>query len=122
MKIISSNVGGWGRAKCSLVNDTISQESPHVVILVETKRMRYCWSLIKNLWRNRRVEWAGPECEGAFRGILIIWDSWLILVVEVIRGQFSISVLFCSEDSEDRWISGVFGLLRPRGGGLFGMN
>lgn len=65
------------------------------------------------------MEWVGLDSDGASGGVLVMWDSLRVSVVEVVKGQFSISILFHSENGEPRWISGIYGPSRPRGGRAF---
>lgn len=66
------------------------------------------------------MEWAGLKFEGAFRGILVMWDSRRLSVGEVVKNQFSVSILFQAKNDKSRWISVVYGPPRSRGRGFMG--
>ena len=48
--------------------------------------------LIKSIWSSRDIGWEFVESLGASGGILTMWDSSLISVIEMIKGRFSLSI------------------------------
>lgn len=50
--------------------------------------------VVRRLWRGPHVRWCILEADGAFGGILILWDSQVLELVDSCVGVFSLSVIF----------------------------
>lgn len=87
MNLLAWNVRGLGgKEKRRLVKELLRLEWHDLVSLVETKKEIYSREFIKSLWNDRCVEWAGVGSLGASRGILLLWNSKCLSVVEVVWG------------------------------------
>lgn len=63
------------------------QENPDIVVLMETKISSF-FCRTASIWKSMRVEWE---------------------VLEMVRGNFSISISFLEREGEKSWVSRVYG-------------
>lgn len=64
------------------------QENPDIVVLMETKISSFFCRRTASIWKSMRVEWE---------------------VLEMVRGNFSISISFLEREGEKSWVSRVYG-------------
>ena len=65
--------------------------------------------IIKSMWSSRDIGWEFVESLGASGGILTMWDSSIISVIQVIKGRFSLSIKYLSLSNQIFWITNVYG-------------
>lgn len=53
------------------------------------------------------MEWESIDSVGNFGGILFMWNSHALSALEVIKGNFSLSILFRWKDGEIFWMTGI---------------
>ena len=59
---------------------------------------------------GRFVDWVACNAVGAPGGILFLWDSWVLQLLEVEEGQFSLSCKFQNREDDFKWVfTGVYG-------------
>ena len=49
-------------------------------------------SFIKSLWSSKDIDWDFVESQGTLDGILTLWDMSILMVVETLKGDNSLSV------------------------------
>jgi hypothetical protein len=110
-KIISWNVRGLNdRAKCRRVGNLLRDWRPALVCLQETKLAVTSITIIRSLWGGSHVGWCCLEADGASGGILIMWDTRVLELVESSVGCFSVSVILKNIEDGVVWgFSGVYG-------------
>lgn len=110
MKIISWNVRGLGsRSKRRVLKEKLVNSKADVVILQETKKDVIQRKLIGSIWGIRYSDWVSIPSNGRSGGILIMWKTKSVSVVEAVVGIFSISIKIKGINGLDWWISGVYG-------------
>ncbi|KAK9275884.1 hypothetical protein L1049_023158 [Liquidambar formosana] len=70
--------------------------------------------LIKSIWGSRHKGWSFLPSSGRSVGILIVWDERVVSVVEVVCGSFSLSVKMKDFNTNEWWLSGIYGPNKPR--------
>lgn len=85
------------------------QEDLDIVVLMETKRSSFCQRRIGSIWRSRRVEWESLDSIGSSGGLLMMWKSCFHVVHEVIRGSFSLTLVFLDSSRKDFSLTRVYG-------------
>ena len=111
LRILSWNVrGGNDGAKRKVLKAFIKMQRANVVCLQETKLKEVSNRMIRSLGVGRFLEWVAIKAEGAFEGILIFWDTWVIQLLEKEEGQYTLSCRFKSLEENFNWVfTGVYG-------------
>ncbi|KAK9902279.1 hypothetical protein M0R45_001786 [Rubus argutus] len=110
MKIISWNVKGLGsRSKRRVLKEKLVSSKADIVILQETKKEVIQRKLIGSIWGIRSSDWVSIPSNGRSGGILIMWKTKSVSVVEAVVGIFSISIKIKGMNELDWWISRVYG-------------
>ncbi|KAK9943790.1 hypothetical protein M0R45_009386 [Rubus argutus] len=94
MKIISWNVRVGRRSKRRLIKEKLVNSKADVVILQETKKDKIQRKLIGSIWGVRYTDWVSIPSNGSSGGILVMWKTKLVLVMEAVIGNFSVSIRF----------------------------
>ncbi|KAK9930230.1 hypothetical protein M0R45_027274 [Rubus argutus] len=110
MKIISWNIRGMGsRSKRRVIKEKILTSKADVVILQETKKEVIHRKLIGSIWGVRYTDWVSLPSLGSSGGILVMWKTNSISVMEAVIGIFSVSIKIQAINGQDWWLSGVYG-------------
>ena len=75
-----------------------------LVCIQETKLKGISWELVRSLGVGRFVDWAGANAVGASGGILILWDSRLLQLMEKEECQSSLSCKFRNCEDNSTWV------------------
>lgn len=110
MKILSWNTRGLGdKSKRLAVKRSITRLNSDLVLIQETKKIDIDQLLIKELWSSKNIGWSFVDTIGKSRGILTMWDESNIVIVEVLKGGYSLSVKCQTITKKSCWISNVYG-------------
>lgn len=90
--------------KCKSVGNLFRGWKVDLVCLQETTVAVVSCALVRSLWGGPHVKWCCLEVEGASGGILCLWDSCSMKLVESSVGVFSISMIFKNVDDGVQWI------------------
>ena len=78
--------------------------------LQETKLEWITRGIVRSIWSCPYVDWLYLGSDGAFGGILLMWDSRVVEKVEEAVGHFSVSCKFKNIDDQFEWaFIGVYG-------------
>jgi exonuclease III len=66
--------------KRSQIMNALKLWKDEVICLQETKLENISRSVVRSLWSNRFTDWKFLESEGAFGGVLIMWDNRVVEV------------------------------------------
>jgi exonuclease III len=115
MKIISWNVRGVGRrSKRRLIKEKLVNSKADVVILQETKKAEFQRKLIGSIWGVRYTDWVSIPSNGSSGGILVMWKTKSVSVMEAVIGNFSVSIKIQAINGRGWWLSGVYGPNKTR--------
>ncbi|KAK9934053.1 hypothetical protein M0R45_021214 [Rubus argutus] len=110
MRILSWNVRGLGsKKKRSVIKTLLTGSGADVVILQETKKTEIERRLIQSIWGGRYNDWVSIPAWGRSGGVVVIWNTKCVSVVESVIGAFSVSIKIKGLDGNDWWLSGVYG-------------
>ena len=111
IKILSWNVRGANNAeKRKLMKAYLRRKKVNLVYFQETKLKEVTCGIIRSLAVGRFVEWVASNAKGASGGILILWDSRVLQLIEVEESSYSLSGKFQNIEDDFTWIfSGVYG-------------
>lgn len=99
MKIVS-----WNTA----LKHLLKKINLDLVLIQETKRDLFDIDFIKSLWSSKDVGWVFVEAYGKSGGILTMWDESKILVIEVLKGGYSLSVKCSTIYKKLCWVTNVY--------------
>ena len=123
MKIMTWNVRGSGSyRKRRSIREVICKKDLDLVVLQEVKKENVNIRFVGSVWRSRFKEWILLPSIGRSRGILVMWDTRRVKVVNNLIGDFSISICMKMDNLEEWWFSGIYGPLPFLLGGNFGTN
>ncbi|KAK9943830.1 hypothetical protein M0R45_009426 [Rubus argutus] len=106
MKIISWNIRGMGsRSKRRVIKEKILTSKADVVILQETRKE----VIHRKLIGTRYTDWVSLPYFGSSGGILVMWKTKSISVMEAVIEIFSVSIKIQAINGQDWWLSGVYG-------------
>ncbi|GFZ15713.1 P-loop containing nucleoside triphosphate hydrolases superfamily protein [Actinidia rufa] len=94
-----------------LVGIHIPTGEVRVVCLQETKLKVVDRTIVRSLWGGRLVKWECLRADGSAGGILMMWDSSLVICLDFLVGVHSISCLF--KNVEDGYICAFAGVYGP---------
>ena len=95
IKIISWNVRGANNAeKRKLMKAYMKMQKIDLDCFQETKLKEVTHRIIRILAMGRFMEWVASNVEGASVGILILWDSIFIQLVEVEESRYFLACKF----------------------------
>ena len=93
LKIVSWNVRGLNDSlKRLVVRNLLREWNCDVVCLQETKLVGMHRQLICSLWSCPYVDWVALDVDQTASGVLMMWDRRALEKLEVMVGQFSVSV------------------------------
>lgn len=61
-------------------------------------------SMVRRLWCGPYVRWCSLVADGALVGILILWDSRVLELVDSCVSNFSLSLIFKNVEDGMKWI------------------
>ncbi|KAL5716197.1 hypothetical protein ACHQM5_017921 [Ranunculus cassubicifolius] len=113
--ILSWNIrGSRSSEKAKLLRRLVRKKRPVIVALQETKRGGLDHRVLKQLWGNKPHGWAEVPSIGASGGMVIIWDSLRLQALEILKGDYSLSVRFKDLDLGEEWaFTNVYGPVNP---------
>ncbi|KAM2601691.1 hypothetical protein FF1_039826 [Malus domestica] len=115
MKIISWNIRGLGsRRKMVLLKDYFRQARADIIILQETKTVTIDRKLVASVWGSRFKDWVFAPARGSSGGIVVMWNTKHISVVESLVGVFSVSIKIRESNGLEWWLSRVYGPCKYR--------
>ena len=80
------------------------------VCLQETKSKEMTTGLLHSLGVGRHLDWSAVNSRGAAGGILVFWDNRVLDLVDLERGEYSISCRFKNREDGVLWVFiGVYG-------------
>ena len=89
MKIMTWNVRGSGSyRKRRSIKEVICKEDPDLVVLQEIKKENVDIRFVGSVWRSRFKEWLLLPSIGRSGGILLMWDTRKIKVIDNLIGVF----------------------------------
>ena len=109
MKIMTWNVRGSGSYRKRSIKEVICKEDPDLVVLQEIKKENVDRLFVGSVWRSRFKEWLLLPSFGRSGGILLMWDTRRIKVIDNLIGDFSISICIEMDNREVWWFSGIYG-------------
>lgn len=111
MKILSWNVRGLGSEKKRMVvKDVICSNKVHVVMIQESKLKVMTDCISKEIWGSRYLKWQAIDSVGSAGGIILMWDTRKVHLLDSWGGEFSISALIREVEKSHRWmITSVYG-------------
>ena len=111
LKILCWNVRGLhARDKRATIKTFLKGVRADILCLQETKLASVDRSIVRELWGGHCVDWECLPARGSSGGILLCWDSRVVVREEVEIGGFSVSCLFRSVEDGFRWVfTGVYG-------------
>lgn len=80
-----------------------------IVILQETKKAGIERSLVSSIWGFRHKDWVAIPAIGSSGGVVIIWNTRCVSVLESVMGAYSVSIKIMGINGNDWWLSGVYG-------------
>ena len=112
LKMVSWNVQGLNDSRKRLVVRNLLREwNCDVVCLQETKHVSMDRQLICSLWSCPYVDWVALGADQIVGGVLMMWDRRVLEKLEVMVGQFSVSIRWQGSGDGFIWAcSGVYGL------------
>lgn len=81
-----------------------------MVALQETKMESVNGRFVKFLWGNRACVWAHHPSYRASGGLLTIWDTRYLELVDFLEGGFSLNICFRNVNDNHTWMhSNIYG-------------
>ncbi|KAK9951572.1 hypothetical protein M0R45_007010 [Rubus argutus] len=93
MKIVTWNVRGLGsKGKRAVIRSMLMGVGADIIILQETKMPEVERSLVSSIWGARFKDWVSIPAIGTSGGVVIIWNTRCVSILESVVGVFSISI------------------------------
>lgn len=68
--------------------------------------------MAKHLWGTRLFKWEAVPANGASRGLLTMWDATKVGQIDILEGEFSLSIVFRNVFGNTIWVhTNVYGLV-----------
>ena len=111
IRLLSWNVRGANNCdKRKVIKALIKKNRVDLVCLHETKIQEMSRGLIRSLGVGRRLEWGTVDSRGTTGGIVVIWDNRVLELIELEKGEHSISCHFKNCEDGFMWtFTGVCG-------------
>ncbi|XP_040987472.1 exodeoxyribonuclease-like [Juglans microcarpa x Juglans regia] len=111
-KILSWNVKGINDVNKRLrIRSLLCSWKIDIVCLQETKLSFIDRNIICSLWDYAFVGWSYLASLGASGGVLLMWDKWVVELVEYCIGNYFVAGSFKTIEDGWRWaFAGVYGL------------
>ena len=110
IRILSWNVRGVHNVeKRGIIKAFLKLQKVNLICLRGTKLKGIFRGLIRSLGVGRFVDWVASNAVGVGGGILILWNSRVLQLLEVEEHQFSFSCKFQNCEDDFRWVfTGVY--------------
>jgi hypothetical protein len=110
-RILSWNVRGLNKRRKRLrISNLLRDWKADVICFQETKLKSLSRSVLHSLWRCNHFDWCSLDSSGASGGILIMWDTRAVEMVEKCVGEFTLAVSFKNVADNFVWaFAGVYG-------------
>ena len=111
LKFISWNVRGLNEVDKRLqIRNLLRSWKADIVCLQETKLEWISRGTVRSIWSCSYVDWLYLGSDGAFGGILLMWDSRVVEKVEEAVGHFLVSCKFKNVGDQFEWaFIGIYG-------------
>ena len=111
LRLLSWNVRGLNNPRKRLVCKNLLKEwKCDIVCLQETKVASIDTAFVRSLWGSPFIDWVALDAVQTSRGILLVWDKRVFEKMDVIVGQFCVSVLLRGVVDDFVWAwTGVYG-------------
>ena len=104
LKILSWNVRGLNeKEKRIKVRNFLRSWRADIVFLQETKLEWVTRGIVRSIWSFPYIDWLYLGSEGAFGGILLMWDRRVVEKIEEAVGHFPISCRFKNVSDQFEW-------------------
>ena len=94
LRLLSWNVRGlnnpWKRQVCK---NLLKEWNCDVVCFQETKVASIDIAFVRSLWGSPFIDWVALDAVQTSGGVLLVWDKRVFEKMDIIVGQFSVSVL-----------------------------
>ena len=108
LRMVSWNVRGLNDVwKHLVVRNLLRKWNCDVVCLQETKLASMDRQLICSLWSCPYVDWVALDVNQTANGVLIMWDRRVLEKLEVLVGQFSVSIRWQRLEDGFIWACGM---------------
>ncbi|KAG6645248.1 hypothetical protein CIPAW_08G109000 [Carya illinoinensis] len=78
-KIVSWNVRGINEASKRLqIRNLLRGWKVEIICLQETKLKVVTRKIVQSIWSCIHVDWVHLAADGASRGVLVMWDQWVV--------------------------------------------
>jgi mannosylglycoprotein endo-beta-mannosidase len=123
MRICTWNVRGLGsKRKRSVIRRLLANCGADIIILQETKKVEVDRRLVSSIWGSRFKDWVSIPAFGTAGGLVLIWNTRYVSVLESVVGAFSVSIKIQGVNRSDWWLTGVYGPNGYREDFLLGRN
>ena len=111
LKILSWNVRGLNeKEKRIKVHNFLRSWRADIVFLQETKLEWVTRGIVRSIWSFPYIDWLYLGSEGAFGGILLMWDRRVVEKIEEAVGYFPILCRFKNVSDQFEWaFTGIYG-------------
>ncbi|KAL4625272.1 hypothetical protein ACB092_05G013600 [Castanea dentata] len=111
LRLLSWNVRGLNNPrKREVCKNLLKEWKCDFVCIQETKVSSIDGAFVRSLWGSPYTDWAVLDAVQSSGGVLLIWDKRVVEKLDVIVGQFSVSVLLRGVVDDFVWAcSGVYG-------------
>ena len=111
LRLLSWNVRGLNNPRKRLVCKNLLKEwKCDIVCLQETKVASIDIAFVRSLWGSPFIDWVSLDVVQSLGGVLLVWDKRVLEKLDVIVGQFSVSVLLRGVVDDFVWAcTGVYG-------------
>ena len=111
IRIISWNVKGANNPeKRKLIKAFLKSQRANVICLQETKIKAINRGLVGSLGARRFLDWGAINAVGASGGLVVFWDSRVLTLKGLEKGNFTISCRFKNLNDNFVWVfTGIYG-------------
>ena len=111
LQLLSWNVRGLNNPqKREVCKNLLKEWKCDIVCFQETKVFSIDVAFVRSLWGSLFIDWAVLDAVQTLGGVLLIWDNRVFGKLDVIVGQFSVSVLLRGVVDDFVWAcTGVYG-------------
>lgn len=105
MKVLSWNIRGLGGASRRLVvRVPLRSQKVQIAMLQKSKLKGVSDMLVKEIWGRRYVKWVAADAVGAAGGLLLVWDTRSVSVLNSWKDVFSLIVLVEYLEKNSKWL------------------
>ena len=111
LQLLSWNVRGLNNPqKREVCKNLLKEWKCDIVCFQETKVFSIDVAFVRSLWGSPFIDWVVLDAVQTLGGVLLIWDKRVFGKLDVIVGQFSVSVLLRGVVDDFVWAcTGVYG-------------